>query len=186
MIKVIYLLMAVILISCTTAPNTLSNNLLAPPPGTAYAIVSITGFSFEPNYTHFEIQFRSLKNNNKNSIHVNLLQDTIFSHDIGGPTTSGKVALLHLPVGHYRFESAYGSYMDPDEGGKKYVFPLSLEFSLAEKETIYLGEIHFDLSLIPKLIFSDQHPRDFGHIQRMFQINDLTQIKIRPLQAKSS
>lgn len=177
--KLFLLIGTLVLVGCATPASNL-NGTLTPPQGMAYVIVAVSGVSYEPDYTHLEVRYRSLKSEVKGSIHVNLFQDTIFGYPLGN-MTPGKLALLRLPPGKYYFDGAYGNYMNPDEGGKVVSFPLSAEFTLGDGEVIYLGEIKLDLSLKPELTTSNQQTRDFAHIERIWQIKNLTPIKIKPI-----
>lgn len=177
----ILLLTCLILSGCQSMATQLGGSL-TPPPGQGYAVVSLTARSFEPDSSHVEARFVGLDGGPGGRISASLLTDTVFGEE-GMSPAAGKLALLTLPPGRYRFVEAIGYY--PDTGFLRGVriarLPMRHDFAVTAGQASYLGEIRLDLSNLPDVEVRDAQRRDFGHIRRVWHVDDLSPLQVELL-----
>jgi hypothetical protein len=180
----VLLIAALALSACTTMADRLQGRLEAPP-AMGYAIFSLTGSAFEPDRTMLELRYQGISNSSLHgTVHASLLTDTVFGEQ-GMSPVEGKLELLTLPPGVYRFTEAYG-YTPWDDilpmiGPRIVRLPINRDFTIERGETVYLGEIRLDLSYRPEVILTNSQQRDFGHIHRVWHVADTSHIVVRPL-----
>ncbi|MEO9386828.1 hypothetical protein [Chromobacterium phragmitis] len=171
-----------LLAGCASMADRLRGSL-TPPPGQAYAIVSLTGKAFEPDRATIGLTVNSAGGRIAAQGIASLLTDTVFGEE-GMSPAEGKLVLLTLPPGDYRVSGAWGHWVDDGVFGSNLQmkqFRLNAPFHLDEGETVYLGQVQVEMSFLPEVKLSDEQRRDFGHMRRVWKINDLSQVKIRPL-----
>ncbi|AXE32504.1 hypothetical protein DK842_00990 [Chromobacterium phragmitis] len=171
-----------LLAGCASMADRLRGSL-TPPPGQAYAIVSLTGKAFEPDRATIGLTVNSAGGRIAAQDIASLLTDTVFGEE-GMSPAEGKLVLLTLPPGDYRLGEVRGRW---DEDGAFGLdrqfrrFKLNAPFHLDEGETVYLGQVQLEMSFLPEVRLSDERRRDFGHMRRVWKVNDLGRVQIRPL-----
>jgi hypothetical protein len=73
-------------------------------------------------------------------------------------------------------ESGWGSQW------RSVTLPIQAGFDISAGSSTYLGEVFLDLSMRPELKLSNQQKRDFGHMHRVWKVNNLSDVRISPLQ----
>lgn len=181
----LWLVVLVFLTGCTTMAERL-HGTLAPPPGMGNAVVSLTAWAFNEDDSRVQLFYQGLNNGTKGGLGASLIVDTVFGEE-GMPPVAGKLHLLTLPPGEYRFTDAYG-YARNDSGMpfagldmRSVHIPVNRRFTVNAGETVYLGEVRLDLSYRPELILLNSQARDFGHIHRVWHVSDTSQVVVRPL-----
>lgn len=186
MIKRWIILLCLMLAACVSPVVKHLNGSLTPPPGMAYALVSLTASGYGIDDAQLSAHFRALDADKRHdgAVYASLATDTIFSRQVGGPMTDGRLSLITLKPGRYQFYSASGRYQD----GMLFMHPtvwrtfkLNLPFDVAAGEVVYLGEIHLDLSNLPEWEIRDSHERDLGHVERIWQVPDVSMVHTRLL-----
>ncbi len=181
--RLLLLICCLTLAGCATVAKQL-NGSLQPPPGYGYAIVSMTALAFEPDASSIEaIYVPDGAPGRGGNIHASLLTDSVFG-EAGSSPVEGKLALLTLQPGNYRFVEAIGYYPQEIAGWRTRQIirmPMSAPFTVTAGRAVYLGEIRLDLSYRPELLLRDGRPRDFGHIRRVWHVEDLSPIDVRLL-----
>jgi hypothetical protein len=177
-------LLVVLLTGCTTMADRLHGSL-QPPPGEGNAIVSFTAWAFRDDETHAQLRYQGVADSSiKGSLDVSLITDTVFGEE-GMSPVGGKLHLLTLPPGQYRFTDVYGYTRDDDGllffGTRAVHLPVNRSFTIRPGETVYLGEVRLDMSYRPEVKFQNSQPRDFGHIHRVWHVSDTSHIVVRPL-----
>lgn len=181
----LWLVLLVALCGCTTMAERL-HGTLAPPPGQGNAVVSVTAWAFNEDDTRVQLLYEGVGNSSRGSVGASLITDTVFGEE-GMSPVAGKLHLLTLPPGEYRFTDAYG--YTRDDSGMPFAgldmravhLPVNRRFSIHAGETVYLGEVRLDLSYRPELILQNSQARDFGHIHRVWHVTDTSQVVVRPL-----
>ncbi|QEL55927.1 hypothetical protein [Chromobacterium paludis] len=154
---------------------------LTPPPGQAYAIVSLVGKAFDPDRATIGLTVSDAQGRPAAQEVASLLTDTVFGEQ---GMSEGKLALLTLPPGDYRLSGAWAHWVEEGAFGaemKMKQFRLDAPFRLAPNETVYLGEVWMDLSFLPEVQLRDERGRDFSHMRRVWKIDNLDQVRLRPL-----
>ncbi|KZE35149.1 hypothetical protein [Crenobacter luteus] len=176
------------LTGCASMASKLDGRL-DPPAGQGYAVVSLTALAFEPDATRAQVTYRGA-NGVQGSVYTSLNTDTVFGPE-GTSPVEGRLTLLTLPPGRYRFVEAFGSTVDDPDGGfpfggssaRSVRLPIGRDFCVAAGETVYLGEIRVDISYRPELILKNSQARDFGHMARVWKVgaDDLNRVRVSPL-----
>ncbi|AXK40193.1 hypothetical protein [Crenobacter cavernae] len=163
------------------------NGRLDPPAGQGYAVVSLTALAFEADSTRVQAAYQG--GGVRGSVYASLNTDTVFGQE-GMSPVEGRLELLTLPAGRYRFVEAYGYTVDDSGVGlfgarmpRSVRLPINRDFCVEAGQTVYLGEIRVDLSYRPELLLKNSQTRDFGHMARVWKIdqNDLNRVLIHPL-----
>jgi len=182
------ILLCLMLAACASPVARHLNGSLTPPPGMAYALVSLTASGYDIDDAQLTARFHALDGDKQQdgAVYASLATDTIFSRQVGGPMVDGRLSLITLKPGHYQFYSASGRYQD----GMLFMHPtvwrtikLNLPFDVAAGEVVYLGEINLDLSNLPESHVRDSHERDLGHVVRIWQVPDVSMVHTRLLAA---
>ena len=156
-----------LLSGCASMADRLHGSL-TPPPGRAYAILSLTGKAFNPDLATVGMSVRDAQGRVVAEDVASLLTDTVFGEE-GMSPVEGKLVLLELPPGDYRLAGVWGHWSDAP-------------FHLDAGETVYLGQVQLEMSFLPEVKLSDEQKRDFGHMRRVWKIPDLSRVAARPLQ----
>ena len=171
-----------LLTGCATMADRLKGSL-TPPPGQAYAIVSLTGKAFDPDRATIGLVVSDAGGRVVDENVASLITDTVFGEE-GMSPVEGKLVLMTLPPGDYRVSGAWGHWVEDGPFGANLQmrqFRLNAPFHLNAGETVYLGQVQVEMSFLPEVKLSDEQRRDFGHMRRVWKINDLSPVKIRPL-----
>ncbi|OHX11267.1 hypothetical protein [Chromobacterium sphagni] len=172
----------VLLAGCTSMATRL-NGSLTPPPGQAYAILSLTGKAFNPDSASVGLSVRDQQGRVVAEDIASLITDTVFGEE-GMSPVEGKLVLLTLPPGDYTLAGVWGHWAEDGVFGsdlKIRQFKLNAPFHLNAGETVYLGQVQLEMSFLPEVKLSDERKRDFGHMRRVWKIPDLSQVAARPL-----
>lgn len=187
MVKRIGLLALTILLGgCASMADQLHGSL-EPPLGEGRAIVSLTAWAFQPDRTNAGVEYQGLDDPSiHGTLYASMLTDSVFGEE-GMSPVEGKLELLTLPPGNYRFTEAFG-YTSEDDfpvsiGPRIVRLPVNSTFRIQPGKTVYLGEIRLDLSYKPELILKNSQKRDFGHIHRVWHVSDTSRIEVQPLVA---
>lgn len=177
------ILAAALLSGCTTMADRLQGSI-TPPPGYGYAIISLTARAFDQDSAtagiHIADSTGAIVANGRASMNV----DTVFGEE-GMSPTDGRLQLLTLPAGHYQLTDAWGNWEEESGWGNQWHStrqPIHADFDISAGSSVYLGEVFLDLSLRPEVRLSNQQKRDFGHMRRVWKVQDLSSVQIRPLQ----
>jgi hypothetical protein len=180
---------AALLAGCTTMADNLHGSL-TPPAGLGYAVFSMTVRTYNPGYATANLSWRGLDNGQHGIVYANFGTDTVFGEE-GMTPVDGKLQLLALPPGRYQLQTGYARWND-DPGDdlvfnyKGYAsFRLDKPFEVRTGETVYLGQLRFNLDYRPDVEFGDEQKRDFGHMRRVWKINDLSAIRLQPFSGKA-
>ncbi|MGC0155299.1 hypothetical protein ACPRNU_22795 [Chromobacterium vaccinii] len=176
-----------LLAGCTTMASRL-NGSLTPPPGQAYAIVSLVGKAFDPDRATIGLAVSDADGRVVAQNAASLITDTVFGEE-GMSPVEGKLVLMTLPPGDYRVSGAWGHWSDDGVFGpdlRMRQFPLNAPFHLDAGETVYLGQVLVEMSFLPEVRLGDERRRDFGHMRRVWKIEDLSRMKVRPLAAPAA
>ena len=180
--RLLLLCVITLLAGCTTMADQLHGSL-KPPPGQGYAIFSMTVRTFTPDSASANLNWRGLDNSRHGTVWASFNTDTVFGEE-GMSPVEGKLQLVALPPGKYELQDAYGQWNNGDIGWWSYRriarFVLNKPFDIREGETVYLGEVRFNLDNLPDVELSDAQRRDFGHMRRVWKVNDLSSIEIHP------
>ena len=172
-----------LLSGCASMADRLHGSL-TPPPGRAYAILSLTGKAFNPDLATVGMSVRDAQGRVVAEDVASLLTDTVFGEE-GMSPVEGKLVLLELPPGDYRLAGVWGHWSEDGVFGsdlKMKQFRLDAPFHLDAGETVYLGQVQLEMSFLPEVKLSDEQKRDFGHMRRVWKIPDLSRVAARPLQ----
>ncbi|WP_174874036.1 hypothetical protein [Vogesella oryzae] len=185
--RLLTLCLAALLAGCSTMADQLHGSL-QPPAGLGYAVFSMTARTYNPNYATANLGWRGLDNGLQGTVYANFGTDTVFGAE-GMTPVDGKLQLLTLPAGHYQLQRAYAQWNDDPErwpfGYSGHAsFRLDKNFDIQPGKTVYLGEIRFNLDYRPDVEFNDAQKRDFGHMQRVWKVNDLSAIVLQPFSGK--
>lgn len=187
--QILILCLASLLAGCTTLADSL-HGALTPPPGMAYAVFSMTVHTYTPERASSTVRWRNLDSQQQGSLTANYATDTVFGEE-GMSPVDGRLQLLALPPGRYTLADAYGHWNDEHADTlistrqRSAHFQLDRTFELRPGETVYLGEIRFNLDNLPDVAFSDARRRDFGHMQRVWKVKDTSSITLRPFNGKA-
>lgn len=184
--RLLLLCVIALLAGCTTMADQLHGSL-KPPPGQGYAIFSMTVRTFSPDSASANLNWRGLDNGQRGSVSVSFNTDTVFGEE-GMSPVEGKLQLLALPPGRYQLVEAYGHWGDGYEWWPYHRiarFVLNAPFEVRAGETVYLGEVRLNLDNLPDVELRDAHRRDFGHMRRVWKVNDLSVITSRPLTGRT-
>ncbi|SMF22363.1 hypothetical protein [Pseudogulbenkiania subflava] len=186
--RLLLLCVIALLAGCTTMADQLHGSL-KPPPGQGYAIFSMTVRTFTPDSASADLNWRGLDNSRHGTVWASFNTDTVFGEE-GMSPAEGKLQLVALPPGRYELQDAWGQWSDDDLWWSSYRrithFALHKPFDIRAGETVYLGEVWFDLNYRSEVELRDAQRRDFGHMRRVWKVNDLSSIAIRPLTGKVS
>ncbi|WP_233164407.1 hypothetical protein [Chromobacterium sp. ASV23] len=174
--------MLVALSGCTTMADRLRGSL-TPPPGQAYAVVSLVGRAFNPDSATLGLTVSNAQGREAAQDIASLTTDTVFGEE-GMSPVEGKLVLLTLPPGDYRLSSVWAHWVEDGVFGadmKIKQFKLNAPFHLEPNEAVYLGEVWVDMSFLPEVALRDERKRDFGHMRRVWKVEDLSAVQIRPL-----
>ncbi|POZ62699.1 hypothetical protein [Chromobacterium alticapitis] len=175
-------LAAALLSGCASMASRLHGSL-TPPPGQAYVIVSLVGKAFDPDRATIGLSISDAQDRVAAQESASLLTDTVFGEE-GMSPEEGKLLLISLPPGDYRLSGAWAHWVEDSAFGselKMKQFKLNAPFQLKPNETVYLGEVWLDLSFLPEIQLRDERRRDFGHMRRVWKINQLDQVRVQPL-----
>jgi len=176
--RILLLIAVVLLAGCTTMSKQL-NGSLTPPPGQAYAIVSLTGRAFIPDTATMQATWNGLDNGASGSVYASFATDTVFGEQ-GMSPVEGKLALLTLAPGRYKIGGVWAWWYD-DDGFLAYrwakYFRIDAPFEVKAGETVYLGNIWVDMSNLPELQLRNEQQRDFGHIHRVWHVPDTSAVR---------
>lgn len=151
--RLVILFSALLLLAGCATPAKELKGSLTPPAGMGYAIVALAGWAFDPDSATLEADYAGENGQPGGRIYASLLTDSLFGPE-GSSPRNGKLALLTLPPGQYRFVQAFGYYkqdMGFWSGQKITRFPMNAPFVVRAGEAVYLGEIWLDLSYRPEL-----------------------------------
>ncbi|SCK25771.1 hypothetical protein [Vogesella sp. LIG4] len=182
--RLLMLFFAVLLAGCSTMADQLHGSL-QPPAGTGYAVFSMTVRTLTPDHAWANLSWRGLDNNRHGMLYSNFATDTVFGEE-GMPPADGKLQLLALPPGRYRLQDSYAHWVDdpgdnPVFNYKGYaVFHLNKDFEVKAGQTVYLGNIRFNLDNLPDVVFGSEQRRDFGHMKRVWKVSDLNAVLVQP------
>ncbi len=184
------ILLCLMLAACASPVARHLNGSLTPPPGMAYALVSLTASGHDIDNAQLAARFHALDGDKHQdgAIYASLATDTIFSRQVGGPMVDGRLSLITLKPGHYQFYSASGRYQEDTLMLSTHstvwrTFKLNLPFDVKAGEVVYLGEINLDLSNLPEWHVRDSRERDLGHVVRIWQVPDVSMVHTRLLAA---
>lgn len=181
--RLIFVSLCAALTGCTTLSSQLQGSL-QPPSGYAYAIVSLTGRAFYPDSASLQANWQEVGHPaNSGSVYAAFVTDTVFGEE-GMSLAEGRLALLRLTPGHYEISDVWAQWNDQsgiifDHQSKHFV--LKKPFDVQAGETVYLGNIWVDMSNLPELQIRNEQKRDFGHIHRVWHVNDTSIIHTRIL-----
>ena len=178
-------LVALLLAGCTSMATRL-NGTLTPPDGHGYAILSLTAKAFDPDSVTAGVQITDDHGRYVTNQLADMNTDTVFGEQ-GMSPVEGKLILLTLTPGRYQAAQAWAHWNEPSGMWAQHryqTFPLAAPFSVAVGETVYLGEIQLDLSLLPEMKLNNTYPRDMGHIHRVWKVPDTQTIHVRLLQTR--
>ncbi|MBM2884484.1 hypothetical protein JFK97_08815 [Chromobacterium phragmitis] len=171
-----------LLSGCATMADRLRGSL-TPPPGQAYAVVSLAGRAFNPDSATLGLTVSNAQGREAAQDIASLTTDTVFGEE-GMSPAEGKLVLLTLPPGDYRLSSVWAHWVEDGVFGadmKIKQFKLNAPFHLEPNEAVYLGEVWVDMSFLPEVALRDERKRDFGHMRRIWKVEDLSAVQIRPL-----
>ncbi|WP_024302543.1 hypothetical protein [Pseudogulbenkiania sp. MAI-1] len=171
-----------LLAGCTTMADQLHGSL-KPPPTQGYAIFSMTVRTFSPDSASASLNWRGVDNGRHGTVTVSFNTDSVFGEE-GMSPVEGKLQLVALPPGRYQLADAYGHWGDGYSWWpyrRIAHFVLNKPFEVRAGEAVYLGEVRFNLDNLPDVDLLDARRRDFGHMRRVWKVNDLSSIAIRPL-----
>lgn len=176
-----------LLAGCTTMADTLHGSL-TPPAGLGYAVFSMTVRTYAADQASAGISWLGLDNERYGNVSANFGTDTVFGA-AGMSPVDGKLQLLPLPPGRYQLQDGYGRWNDREEWwqmNSRYArFVLNKPFEVRAGETVYLGEVRFNLDNLPDVDFLDSRQRDYGHMQRVWKVNSLDGVIARPFSGKA-
>jgi|GEM_PF-3553197 len=180
-------LLATLLSACSTIADHLQGSL-TPPAGYGFAIVSLTARAFDQDSATAGLRIENDKGERVANGFASMNTDTVFGAE-GMSPVDGKLQLFTLPPGHYRLVDAWGNWFE-DVGWtrqwRSVSLPVNAGFDVYSGRSVYLGEIFLDLSYRPELKLSNQQDRDFGHIRRVWKVQDLSVVDVHPLQAETA
>ena len=162
---------------------------LSPRAGKAYAVVSLGNGSSQPSSTYLNARYSADKAQDSMawelgySLLAAMASDRIGSGDNAVP---GRLFLLELEPGSYRFFEANSNWPDPagrEPYSKSTRLVMQHSFEVQPGDAVYLGEIQLNLGNPPQVKIVDAHERDFRHISNEWKISDLSPLKQRLLQA---
>ncbi|MCW3478659.1 hypothetical protein OL229_03630 [Neisseriaceae bacterium JH1-16] len=176
--RILMLIAVMLLAGCTTMVKQL-NGSLTPPPGQAYAIVSLTGRAFIPDTATMQASWSGLDNGSSGIVYSSFVTDTVFGEQ-GMAPVEGRLALLRLAPGRYQIGDVWARWSD-DTGFMSYQwvrhFRIDAPFEVKAGETVYLGNIWVDMSNLPELQLRNEQKRDFGHIHRVWHVPDTSSVR---------
>ena len=181
--RLVILFSALLLLAGCATPAKELKGSLTPPAGMGYAIVALAGWAFDPDSATLEADYAGENGQPGGRIYASLLTDSLFGPE-GSSPRNGKLALLTLPPGQYRFVQAFGYYkqdMGFLSGQKITRFPMNEPFVVQAGEAVYLGEIWLDLSYRPELQIRDTLQYNLGQIQRVWHVNDTSALRVEIL-----
>ncbi|MEQ6290619.1 hypothetical protein ACFPAG_08355 [Vogesella sp. GCM10023246] len=185
--RLLTLCLAALLAGCSTMADQLHGSL-QPPAGLGYAVFSMTARTYNPSYASANLSWRGLDNGQRGVVYANFGTDTVFGEE-GMTPVDGKLQLLALPPGRYQLQQAYAQWNDDPErwpfgyqGNAS--FRLDKQFEVRAGQTVYLGQVRFNLDYRPDVEFGDEQKRDFGHMKRVWKVNDLSTIRLQPFSGK--
>ena len=164
---------------------------LSPRAGKAYAVVSLGNASSQPSSTYLNARYSADKAQDGMawelgySLQAAMASDRIGSGDSAVP---GRLFLLELEPGSYRFFEANSNWPDPagrEPFSQSHRLLMQHGFDLQPGDAVYLGEIRIETGSQPQLSIVDAHERDYRHISNEWKINDLSPLKIKLLQAET-
>ncbi|KJV33386.1 hypothetical protein VI06_01860 [Aquitalea magnusonii] len=181
------LLAASMLSACTTMADRLQGSI-TPPPGYGYIIVSLTAKAFDQDSANVGLHIQDQNGDTIANSRASMNTDTVFGEE-GMSPVDGKLLLLALPPGHYQASDTWGNWIEESGWGSQWrsvTLPIHAGFDVTAGSSTYLGEVFLDLSMRPELQLSNQQKRDFGHMRRVWKVNNLSDIQIKPLQKDSA
>lgn len=177
------LLAACLLSACTTMADRLQGSI-TPPPGYGYAIVSLTARAFDQDSANTGMHIVDSQGQTVANGRASMNTDTVFGEE-GMSPVDGRLQLFALPPGHYQVADAWGNWIEESGWSSQWrsvSMPIHAGFDISAGNSVYLGEVFLDLSLRPEMKLSNQQKRDFGHMRRVWKVQDLSHVEIRPLQ----
>lgn len=177
------LLAACLLSACTTMADRLQGSI-TPPPGYGYAIVSLTARAFDQDSANTGMHIVDSQGQTVANGRASMNTDTVFGEE-GMSPVDGRLQLFALPPGHYQVADAWGNWVEESGWSSQWrsvSMPIHAGFDVSAGSSVYLGEVFLDLSLRPEMKLSNQQKRDFGHMRRVWKVQDLSRVEIRPLQ----
>jgi len=181
------LLTPFLLSACSTMADRLQGSI-TPPPGYGYAIVSLTAKAFDQDSANTGLHIADNNGQVVANGRASMNTDTVFGEE-GMSPVDGRLLLFALPPGHYQAADAWGNWVEESGWGSQWrsvTLPIRAGFDISAGSSVYLGEVFLDLSMRPELKLSNQQKRDFGHMQRVWKVNNLSTVRISPLQAPAS
>jgi len=176
--RILLFVVVMLLAGCTTMAKQL-NGSLTPPPGQAYAIVSLTGRAFIPDTATMQASWNGIDNGSSGIVYSSFVTDTVFGEE-GMAPVEGRLALLRLAPGRYQIGDVWARWSD-DTGFMGYQqarhFRVDAPFEVKAGETVYLGNIWVDMSNLPELQLRNEQKRDFGHIHRVWHVPDTSSVR---------
>lgn len=170
------------LTGCGQPELSLENGRLVPPAGQGYVVLSMALQSLSVD--HASLQLELLGPDSKQTLRADISQDRIT-----GPAgdTPGRLWVLPLKAGRYRFSQGWGEWAVKGSQGKggSVHFKPDQSFVLAAGEILYLGEIGAQLNFASALTYSDQQERDFYQLKQL-GVQDVSQISARVFSTASS
>lgn len=175
------------LTGCASMADQLQGRL-APPAGMGYAVFSMTVRTYEPEHASANVYWHGLDNSDNGMVSANFGTDSVFGPE-GSPPANGKLQLLTLPAGRYQLARATGNWSDTGSRSwsgfygmynRSARFRLDKPFEVKAGETVYLGEIRFNLDNLPDLTLGDARQRDYAHMQRVWKVQNVGDIRPAP------
>ena len=164
---------------------------LSPRAGKAYAVVSLGDGNAQPSSTYLNARYSADKAPDGMAWELGYTLQTALANDrigSGDSAVPGRVFLLELEPGQYRFSEANRNWPDPagrEPFSQANRLPMQHSFELQPGDAVYLGEIRIQAGNPPQLSIVDAHERDYRHINNEWKINDLSPLKIRLLQGET-
>ncbi len=178
---------AAALAGCASMADQLQGSLV-PPAGMGYAVFSMTVRTYQPEHASANVYWHGLDNSASGVAGANFGTDSIFG-EAGSSPAIGKLQLLTLPAGRYQLARASGSWSDAGSRSwfgiygmyqRQASFRLDKPFEVKAGETVYLGEVRFNLDNLPDLTLGDARQRDYAHMQRVWKVPSLGNIRAAP------
>ncbi len=174
--------LATLLAGCATTADQLHGSV-QPPAGQGHAIVAMTVRTYAPDTASATLYWHGVDNALSGSLRADFAQDTIFG-PVGSTSADGKLQLLALPPGRYQLGHAVARWRS-DTGGddlainvpRIVTLPLNLPFNVQAGQSVYLGDIRFNLDYRPDTTVLDSRQRDYSHMQRMWKVNDSNSVQ---------
>ena len=190
---IVSLLLLFCLAACAGAPTIaqrtsveLAAGAIAVPKGYGVAIVSLALTTQDTENTRANVVMQGPLGPQTLSVHSRT--DQIFASGRQA-NPAGKVFVMTLPVGEYRFSELMGEwriYSKVSGGVRNFKLPMDKQFSISEAQLVYLGSIDLDVNIRTELGYSNQWARDRQDIANRYQVTDFNNVKTQLLSTPST